>query len=241
MLMDLLELTLPTVAENLALDEALLEGVDSDTDSPEVLRLWELDFPAVIVGRASRIQEEVDVEYCRKCQVPVHRRCSGGAAVVVGQGCLMYALVLSLEARPALRTVDRAHQFVLGQLATALRRLRLPVQVSGISDLTMNNRKFSGNSLRCRRNALLYHGTLLYEGSIPLISRCLQAPPRQPEYRASRSHDRFLINLDTKANHLRRVLIDGWECQRTLDNWPRHRTEQLVRQRYALDQWNLQR
>ncbi len=34
--------------------------------------------------------------------IPVLRRASGGAAIVIGPGCLMYALVLSYELRPSL-------------------------------------------------------------------------------------------------------------------------------------------
>ena len=50
------------------------------------------------------------------------RRISGGAAVVVGPGCLMYALVLSLRLRPQLRNIDQAHAQMLGTIAAALRQ-----------------------------------------------------------------------------------------------------------------------
>ena len=64
---------------------------------------------------------EVRGDVCRELDVPVLRRISGGAAVVVGPGCLMYALVLSLRLRPQLRSIDRAHAQVLGTIAAALR------------------------------------------------------------------------------------------------------------------------
>ena len=49
----------------------------------------------VVIGRSSRTADEVDLEYCRAEGIPVLRRCSGGAAVVVGPGCLMYSVVLA--------------------------------------------------------------------------------------------------------------------------------------------------
>ena len=62
---------------------------------------------------------EVRSDVCRDLEVPVLRRISGGAAVVVGPGCLMYAVVLSLQIRPQLRFIDRAHAQVLGTIAAA--------------------------------------------------------------------------------------------------------------------------
>jgi lipoate-protein ligase A len=230
-----LDLTLPTVAENLALDEALLEGV---SDTGDLLRLWESDQAAVVVGRASRVSAEVNEPFCRHAGIPILRRCSGGAAVVLGPGCLMYAVLLQISARPELHAVDHAHRFVLGQLREALQRLELPVELSGTSDLTMHGRKFSGNSMRCKRDALLYHGTLLYAADLRLISACLTMPPRQPEYRQQRSHEDFLVNLPARAEPLRQAIGSVWQCTTTLDKWPSERTRELVVERYTQPSWN---
>ena len=62
----LLDLTLPTPHENVALDEALLEESDSSEAPTEVLRLWESPSLAVVIGRSSRAREEVDLEFCRQ-------------------------------------------------------------------------------------------------------------------------------------------------------------------------------
>jgi lipoate-protein ligase A len=185
--MKFLDCTLATPAENLALDEALLDAAQLG-ECPEVLRLWESAAPIVVVGRASQVAVEVDLDACRARHIPVLRRTSGGAAIVAGPGCLMYALVLSYERLPHLRMIDQAHSFVLETIASSL-RTRVPmVSRCGISDLTIDGRlKFSGNSLRASRTHLLYHGTLLYEFPLPLVGQLLLTPPRQPEYRARRA------------------------------------------------------
>ena len=77
----------------------------------------------VVVGRSSRVAAEVRLDACRELGIPVLRRPSGGAAVVAGPGCLMYALVLSYRLRPELRVVAAAHRWVLGTLAAALAAL----------------------------------------------------------------------------------------------------------------------
>lgn len=234
----LLELTLPTPAENLALDEALLEAAERNELAGETLRIWESPQMAVIIGRSSKRSEEVDVGYCETHQIPILRRSSGGAAIVMGAGCLMYGVVLSLERRPELRMIDRAHQFVLGRIRDALAVSLKGVELCGISDLAAQERKFSGNSLRVGRKHLLYHGTLLYDFPVARVGACLKSPPRQPEYRAGRSHGEFVANLVATRDQLRQALVRAFESEQLLTDWPQTLTQQLTADKYSQEAWN---
>src|SRR5258707_15314943 len=206
--MQLLELTLDTPAKNLALDEALLLAAEAAGEPRETLRLWEPRQRFVVLGSSSRIANEVQLENCRSRGIEVLRRTSGGAAIVTGPGCLMYSLVLSLDERPELRAIDRAHCFVLNKLAQAIGALVPGVALRGTSDLAIGDRKFSGNSLRMKMSHLLYHGTLLYNFPLDLMAKCLAPPPRQPSYRAARQHSEFVTNLPLESLALRLALIN---------------------------------
>ena len=175
--MQLLDLTLDTAAENVAFDEALLDAAEANPLAHgEVLRLWQPSEMMVVVGSSSRLADEVDLDACAKHDVPVLRRSSGGAAILTGPGCLMYAVVLSYQQRPELRPIDQAHQFVLDTIAAALNQKAPGISRAGISDLVLGNKKFSGNSLRCKRNYFLYHGTLLHRFPLETISQFLKLP-----------------------------------------------------------------
>jgi lipoate---protein ligase len=232
-----LDLTLSTAAENIALDEALLEEAQA-VGPTETLRLWESPQPLVVIGRSSRIELEVHVDACRAAGIPILRRVSGGAAIVAGPGCLMYALVLSYQRRPHLRSLSQAHRFVLDTLAAALERLTPGVQYRGTSDLALGGRKFSGNSARCRRDHLLYHGTLLYDFPLELIHRCLRMPPRMPDYRDGRPHGDFVANLPLRVETIRQALVAAWDAHQPCADWPAQRTGQLVAERYSRPEWN---
>ena len=233
-----LELTLHGAAENLALDEALLEEAEAAGGPTETLRFWEPEGPIVVVGRSSKIELEVHRDACRQLGAPVLRRVSGGAAIVAGPGCLMYAVVLSYELHPSLRAINQAHRFVLGKLAAALGPLVSGLQCRGTSDLAIGEQKCSGNSVRCKRRHLLYHGTLLYDFPLELIGRCLSMPPRQPEYRQGRDHESFVANLSLDAAAIRRALTAAWEATEPLDDWPRELTARLAAEKYDSRQWN---
>jgi lipoate-protein ligase A len=233
-----LDLTLPTAAENLALDEALLEQAETADRPIETLRFWEPTAPMVVIGRSSHIDVEVHRDACRAADVPVLRRTSGGAAIVSGPGCLMYALILSYEKQPELRLIENAHHFVLSTIAAALEPLRLGIHCAGTSDLAVGNKKISGNSVRCRRQHFLYHGTLLYDFPLERISQFLKTPPRMPDYRNGRNHEIFVANLNVQADAIRQAMLRAWKATEPCSDWPRELTDRLVKDKYSQAAWN---
>lgn len=252
----LLNLSLDDPAQNLALDEALLDQAVEDQAridrglaepasrflSPQaVLRLWSFASSCVVLGRSSRVADEVHLARCRERGIPILRRASGGGTVVAGPGCLMYTLVLQVPRAGPILDVDRVHNFVLGRLVEVLEPLVQGVRKQGTSDLTWNDAKFSGNCLRLRREHLLYHGTLLHQFPLDLISQCLATPPRQPAYRASRDHASFVTNLPLSESALRSALCRAWGAVDVHFDWPREATERLAREKYSRDEWNFQR
>jgi lipoate---protein ligase len=235
--MQFLDLTLPTMAENLALDEALLDEAETSGEPQETLRLWEPSTMAVVLGRSSRRTQEVNEEACRQRKVEVLRRSSGGLSIVTGPGCLMYSVVLSCVIRPELKSITAAHQFVLAKLGGALAEQIPGVCICGTSDLTLGERKFSGNCLRTKRNHLLYHGTLLYNLALEVIAECLLHPPRSPDYRAGRDHSAFVMNLPLPVEALRQTVQAAFACDQVASSWPAVLTQQLVCERFSQEAW----
>lgn len=244
--MHLLDLTLSTPAENLALDEALLDACQRGQLPPHgVLRFWESAEPIVVVGRGSRVAEDVRLDVCRARGIPILRRVSGGLSIVSGPGCLMYAVVAPQPVGTP-GDINVVHQHVLSTVAQGLQSIGLPVQIAGISDLAIVSpdgglRKVSGNSLRMSRRHFLYHGALLYNFDLPLISQLLRQPPRSPEYRAGRRHDAFVTNLGSDCQSLRRAIARAWQAKNNLQEWPQQATNDLVASRYSDGEWNLSR
>ncbi|MEM7314469.1 MAG: lipoate--protein ligase family protein [Planctomycetota bacterium] len=243
--MELLELTLPTPAENLALDDALLQSAEQGTGPGNVLRLWESDRTFVVVGRGSKVAEEVDFNFCNAHDIEVLRRISGGATVVTGPGCLMYAVVLSTDDYPEASGIDQSHAYVLDRIADSISQLGQPVKRAGTSDLVLPTsddpnewRKISGNSMRKARRHFLYHGTILYNMDLQLVSNCLGTPPRMPDYRQRRSHEGFVAKLDASREALVSAIKDAWPLKGDMTDWPKSLVEELVATKYSLASWH---
>jgi lipoate-protein ligase A len=227
------------VAEQLALDEALLEEAHEGVRTETVVRTWMAAEHAVVLGSSSRAADELDLEACAAHGVRVLRRPSGGLSVVLGPGCLMWSVVTHHPAGPP--PIDALHAAMLDPLAAALRAAGRDVVRRGSSDLAIGHAagglKISGNALRVRRHGVLYHGTLLDAFDLGLIGRVLRHPPREPDYRAGRPHGAFVANLGLGAAPLAAVVRAAFNAERAATDWPHDRVTRLVRDRYADVGW----
>jgi len=245
-------LNLPAPSAQLAGDEALLDWCESG-QGEETLLFWEPRDTFVVVGYANKVATEVNVEACQKCGVPIFRRCSGGGTVLQGAGCLNYSLILRITDEGPLRTITSANQFIMERNRTAIESLALKsasgngpsaISISGHTDLTLNSQpstlnKFSGNSQRRKKNFLLFHGCFLLDFDLALVGEFLRMPSLQPDYRASRSHDDFLVNLNLPATQVKAALQKAWNATDELPNFPEQEAQQLAAHKYSTDAWNL--
>ena len=238
--MHTLDLTLPTIEENLALDEAFLLAAEAGRGG-EVLRFWEWPSPAVVLGAGCRLADDVDDAACQADGVPILRRSSGGGTVLLGGGCLLFTLVLAYERSPLVREIHSSYCYILGRHRDVLADLLPGVSCAGTSDLAADALKFSGNAQHRKRDHLLHHGTLLFDFDVKSLSRYLRLPTRQPGYRAGRDHAAFLRNLPCDAPELRRRLRRAWQVMAAHDAWPADTVRRLVAEKYGRAEWNRRR
>ena len=227
--------TLATLDGNLALDEALLLAAEAG-ESGESLRFWEWPAPAVVLGAGGSVAIDVNEEACRADGVPIHRRASGGGTVLLGPGCLLFSLVLSYERTKDLGDVTASYRWILGRLCEALRPL--VVEAVGISDLAVGGLKVSGNAQQRKARHVLHHGTLLFAFDLPLVGRYLNAPEREPGYRAGRPHEAFVTNLPaTRAELMESVAGAFAAVPGAVDEGVMRRVPALIEEKYGRDEW----
>ena len=237
--MKLCDLTLPTPAENLAGDEALLDLCEAG-GGDELLRLWALPQYFVVLGYANQAAREVNLPCCRKLTIPVLRRCTGGGTVLQGPGVLNYSLILRIDGSGPFHSIPATNQFILQRHRDALAGLLpAPVEARGQTDLAIGGLKFAGNAQRRRRRFLLFHGSFLLHLDLGLLEKVLPLPSRQPDYRINRSHSEFLINLNVPDHAIKAALSKTWNATAPLDPIPFDQITLLAREKYALDEWNL--
>jgi lipoate---protein ligase len=234
-----LDRTESSVAENLALDEALLIEADAWRGG-RVLRCWEPPDFAVVLGASCRLRDDVRVDACRTDGVPILRRTSGGGTVVVGPGALSVSVILPESAAPGLSAVDAAQRHVLDRIARSIRRTGPQVTLAGRGDLVIGGRKCAGSAQRRLKHWFMVHCSILYDFPIERIVRYLATPQRQPEYRQGRAHQDFLSNLGVT----RRILVDAirsehvsGSCSASAPEVPLADVESLLTEKFSNRAW----
>lgn len=198
--------------ENILFDEVLLALAEKGL-SGEVLRLWEFSSVCIVLGRTSKVVEEVRLDNVLFDHIPVLSRSSGGGTVVQGKGCLNYSLVLSKEKYPKIADLGKSYSFILNKIILILKKLNIDAVFRPISDLAFaaNEKKISGNAQKRGRRFILHHGTLLYDFDISLMERYLEMPPRVPDYRCNRAHSEFVSNIPVSYNSIREGFIKEFD------------------------------
>ena len=172
-------------------DAAAFEATRNDGQAR--VRVYRPDGLQLVLGRASRPEQELFGQACLADSVEVVRRRGGGCSVLLDPGNLIVAICLRA---PGIGENRRWFERINRCLIGALGDLGIPgLAQAGISDLVLGDRKVAGCSLHRWRDTLYYAASLLVDPRIDLMERYLRHPPREPDYRRGRDHAQFVIGL----------------------------------------------
>ena len=183
-----------SVAAHVALDQLLLREANTKR-LPPLFRLCPLADEAVVVGISQDPDSYVHLDRCREDGVPVLKRFSGGGAVFVGPGCVVFSVTTRFGEELRRYDVPGAYHHVLGPVVDALRARGLDATFEPPCDIAVDGRKIAGNAQAQKRNAVVVHGTFLVEADIARIEHYLKHPDVAPDYRVDRPHSEFVVNL----------------------------------------------
>ena len=164
-----------SAAENMALDEALLE-LKAEQRIPPTLRFLQFSRPTVLVGHHQSVEEEVRLDYCLAKQIDINRRLTGGGALYWGPDELGWEVFLPRrDPRLPSRIEDLYRK--MGEIAArGLQHLGLQAYFRPRNDIEIHGRKISGTGGTELSGALLFQGTLLVRFDVNEMLRALRIP-----------------------------------------------------------------
>jgi lipoate-protein ligase A len=117
--------------------------------------------------------------------------------------------------------------------------LKKPVEVQGHTDLAIGGLKICGNAQRRKKRFLIFHGSFLLGLDFEMVERTLRMPSKQPEYRRSRRHRDFLMNLEIPASEVKMAFRKCWSAEEQMSELPEEQIGNLVEEKYGRREWNL--
>jgi len=154
---------------NMAIDEAIMKN-RIENRVPNTLRFYTWKPSAVSIGRFQTLTEQINVDNCRKDDVDIVRRISGGGAVYHDQdGEITYSITAKLsDIGCADLDMLSAYQKICSGLNEAITILGKqaeyrPPDPKRCPNLAISGKKISGNAQTSKKGILLQHGTFLLD------------------------------------------------------------------------------
>lgn len=148
------DLGLRSPSGNISLEEAIQEAVSSG-ESPPTVRYWR-NRRSAIIGRSQEAGVEIDLWNCKKSEIPVIRRNTGGGTVLHHPNNLNYSIYLP---EPSSMSVEKETRRMSNPVASALSEFGFDIRVQS-NGLFVGGRKLGGTA-QSRRGGFLHHGTIL--------------------------------------------------------------------------------
>jgi lipoate-protein ligase A len=164
-----------TAAENMALDETLLE-VKGEGKSPNTIRFLQFSPRTVLVGFHQAIDEEIRTDYCRANRVDVNRRITGGGAIFFDENQLGWEVFCDKAFFSVTMPNTRLFKSLCDPVVAALALLNLKAEFRPRNDIEIDGRKISGTGGTESGSAFMFQGTMLVDFDVDTMLRALKIP-----------------------------------------------------------------
>ena len=168
---------------NLALERSLFDFVDEDT---VILYLWQ-NSHTIVIGKNQNAYAECKVDEFIGAGGTLARRPSGGGAVYHDLGNLNFSIICK-ESIAKEHTYQRIVKEALGYFG-------IVSEFNGRNDLTVDDKKFSGNAFYVKDDVLCQHGTILINSDFKELSKYLTPDISKLERNHVKSVESRVVNL----------------------------------------------
>ncbi|MHA1211597.1 MAG: lipoate--protein ligase [Candidatus Heimdallarchaeota archaeon] len=206
--------------------------------------------PVVCIGYHQIIAEEVDLDYCKKKNLPVVRRPLGGGAVYLDKGQLFYQVIANLNSKKIPRDVGKLYAKVLQAPIETYKAIGIDAQYAPVNDIVAKGKKISGNGAAEVGGARILTGNLIFDFNFDEMVKILKVPNEKFRDKiASSLRERLgtikgFLGKEPDRQKVKKILIEKFEemlgVTFRIDNklLPKEEVinEELLKQ-YRSDEW----
>ena len=186
-----------TAARNMAIDRAVLVN-NSEGKVPPTVRFFTWQPSAISIGYFQSLEEEVDLNMCKKHNVDYVRRITGGGAVY-HEHELTYSIVIP-ESHPDIpNNIMDSYGRICGALIKGLKHLEIESQYVPINDIISDGRKISGNAQTRKMKTVLQHGTILTDVDVDKMFSLLRVPNEKIK-------DKMIADVKQRVTSIKHIL-----------------------------------
>ncbi|MFQ6080674.1 MAG: biotin/lipoate A/B protein ligase family protein [Candidatus Bathyarchaeia archaeon] len=237
----------------LAIDEATTSLV-GDCKLPNTIRFAQVKPPAVTVGYFQSVEQEINIDLCRKLGIDIARRLVAGGAVYEDyRGEITYSISLKFPDPKVPLDIQKSYEVLSRGVVLGLRKLGVDAGFAPINDLVVHGKKIGGVGQSRFRNALLQEGSVLL-ADVENMFKVLKIPQEKIKYKGIKSVKERITVLyreckkEVSVEEVKKSLKEGFEealgiqlvkGEVTDREWDMAR--KLLQEKYATKEWIFKR
>lgn len=178
--------------------EAVAHAVDLGR-APNTIILVQPSKPYVCIGFHQAIESELDLEYCRENNLRIIRRGQGGGAVYLDDGQL-FCQVIARKTSPSIpRSTESLFEKMLEVTVYVYRMLGLNAVYKPINDVTVNEKKISGNGAGdYGENTVILVGNIILRLNYEGMCRVLKVPSEKFRDKIAKSMKEWVTSIERR-------------------------------------------
>lgn len=149
---------------NLALEEYVFEKLPKDEG---YFMLWQNE-NTIVIGKYQNAAEEVNQQVVDENNIRVARRLSGGGAVYHDMGNLNFTFVVDKKDMEGLN-----FKMFIAPIVETLKNFGVTAEFNGRNDITIDGKKFSGNSQYIKKGRVMHHGCIMLDSNMANVASAL--------------------------------------------------------------------
>ena len=142
----------------------------------EALLLLRPATPYVCIGFHQDAQQEIDLEFARRMNIPVFRREVGGGAVYLDGQQLFFQLIIRRDHPGVPQNIADFYRKFLQPIIETFRQFGVPAEYKPVNDIVTNGRKISGTGAAQIDDMLILVGNFIQDFNYEMMSRVLRVP-----------------------------------------------------------------
>ena len=214
---------------NLALERCLFDFVE---DNVVILYLWQ-NAHTIVIGKNQNAYAECKVDDFINTGGTLARRPSGGGAVYHDLGNLNFSIICKESAAP-----EHTYQRIVKEV---LLKFGINSEFNGRNDLTVSDKKFSGNAFYTKGDVLCQHGTILINSDFKELSKYLTPDVSKLERNHVKSVESRVVNLsdfskDITVETMKKAMIEVTKAEK-LGEIPDTEKVESYRKTFSSKEW----
>ncbi|OQA22582.1 MAG: Octanoyltransferase LipM [Actinobacteria bacterium ADurb.Bin346] len=172
-----------TAAENMALDEAILEARE-ESSIPDTIRFLSFKPHCALAGYFQDVENELRLDYCRKENIDINRRITGGGSLYWGTSDIGWEIFASSDSFSSRISVfEDYYRLFCSAAAAGINNFGISAGFRPRNDIEVNGKKISGSGGTSLKSCFMFQGTLLVDIDLEVMLRALRVPVEKLKYR----------------------------------------------------------